>query len=282
MRYNQIQPDMKQCLTKLSAVAVLNRNRIKAAAVAMVALVAGNAAAETYTNYFVDGTEWYISGSGMNLENDRPKDVTTRIWLEKAPEDWNLPDEGLLVYISNEDSEKEYVAGFIKCEDEKVYFTRHPRFDEWLLLYDFSLTEGAFAQVYEMNTLWPNTYNAEQYNEICVGETSVEGWPELQAIRIEEDYDEGEGTTVWIRGIGCIESPLKNCQYGSWIGASSSTLEKVVHNGVIVYQRSAGASVSGIPSDESGEPLRYSINGRKVDNPAKGEMYVENGKTYIK
>lgn len=254
----------------------------EALVVAMAALVVGNAAAETYTNYFAEGTEWYTSATGIDPEDGSRLTRTSRIWLEKAPEDWNLPEEGLVMYVAVEETDETYVAGFIKSEDEKVYFMNHPRFMEWLLLYDFSLTEGYVAEVAEMRTIWPNTYGVEKFSENCVGETSVEGWPELQAIKIEEDYNQEVGSTVWIRGIGSIQSPFKNCRYGRWIGSSSSVLEKVVHNGEVVYQRSVDASVAGWPSLESGDAVRYSIDGRRLNEPLKGGMYIENGKTYIR
>lgn len=222
---------------------------------------------------FTKGTKWYVRVT--SCEHPVGGHQVFELGDEKVFEDepgltynavvWNL-DYKAMSYI-REDAGKVYIR--IGDEFEPV------------LLYDFTLTPGDRAVVYDIN-------NGNRYSPCymeCLGlDKVVYDGREYDVIRLVQYLDAGYTrmseceefrSQSWLVDLGSM-SGLLYPYNTTGIGGASYSLDYVECGGEVIY-RNETSGILNVKNEDSSNRTRYSLDGRRVAGDVRG-LYISNGR----
>ncbi len=190
-------------------------------------------------------------------------------------------------------SDDNLVVAFIKREGERIYFKDFYNFDEWFLLYDFSITMDDTIEVNEViqsghankTPLSEELYCfdiIEDGHNLVLCKMLAKDFMPLSYYFNEDDWRDDINDFIvgtWIKGLGSTEGPLQNMRYGM-IGAPKSFLIRIELEGEILYERDWLSKVAPNTSP-SMDTHRYTIDGRLISDDEESGLFIQNGKIHF-
>lgn len=193
-------------------------------------------------NYFTSGTIW----DEVVFPNPpgRP-DIRHKAWLQESEDPLQ---DALALYRQHDYEAHASLAGYIRTEGEKVYFSRPDTpAGEWYLMYDFGLELGESVEVYDMGLHLTDGEVGKHtlvYTSDCPEEWEVKdhaGDAEVMVMQSPESIGEEHPTYgYWVKGVGSLMGVLYN--YHFLLDGFGGILLSVTNNGKAVFGAS-GASV---------------------------------------
>lgn len=249
------------------------------------------------TNYFTAGTEWiniHYTGCATGIDEE----YYEYYFLENSQKS-DAPGLALYLnstYLNSILNKGKHQIGWIKTEDDKVYFMLNND-PNWYLMYDFSLKPGESALVYSIDGRFADgsIYSSEiQCVEVVENNPDYHGFPTMlmQTKKEPEDFDEyPEFRVNWIVGIGSEIGFSENYRDYGWIGSKGGWLLSVKHNGNLVFT-DYPAGVENIETGASKQAVNptapvYDLTGRVVGKHADLDalpagIYISNGRKILK
>ena len=233
----------------------------------LTALIACNLfAQQNYEPLLVEGKEWRVHSRGsiglMTDLNEYYKIDGDTLVGDRTYKKVYCHEEGT---IDGKPVSSKVALSYLMYEDgRKVYYMVAGKDNDPKLLYDFGLNpDESFGNTdYVLERIDTVAQSGQDYAKYSLTTS-------------------GQNTVTWIEGVGSTIDLL--CSTEMLVGATMDLVSCTWPDGrqyVTEYGKKYLEGIHSIKNEEMKNTI-YDLQGRRVENPKQGEIYIQNGKKYI-